>query len=332
MRDANQRLEEVALLKSSVVDKNTVLNRAGEFSTPVSTDTLVERHLLVSTILWVSVLELSMRVTLLGSGEAVGLPAPLCGCTYCKESPRRRRPGLVVETDDATVVLDVPPDIKEQLHTTNTTDVDAFFVTHHHFDHVGGLHELSHAAMGFDEHVGIEGGYLDADTFTPAEKPNDPEFVVFLSETGLTFVEDSMPHLLDTIDFRTVDHGEPIELGDIGVVPFPVEHSRPPHDTLGFAVYHEGTKVVYAPDMWEFMNNREYANADLLFVEGAALFRAFGHGEEADLRAALADADADRTVLLNLNEHLQRMTTTELREAATDMGYELGSDFAEYRP
>lgn len=277
-------------------------------------------------------MELGMRVTLLGSGEAVGVPAPLCACEYCGESPRRRRPGLLVETDDATVVLDVPPEINEQLHTTNTADVDVFFVTHHHFDHIGGLHELSHAAMGFDEHVGIEGGYLDPDTFTTAAKPIDPEFSVFLSETALEFVDDSTPHLLDTIEFRTMDHGDAIEVGDLRVVPFPVQHSRPPHDTLGFAVYHDGTKVVYAPDMWEFLDDREYANADLLFAEGAALFRAFGHGEEADLRAALADADADRTVLLNLNEHLQRMTTKELRDAATDVGYELGSDFAEYRP
>lgn len=273
-----------------------------------------------------------MRVTLLGSGEAVGVPAPLCGCTYCKESPRRRRPGLLVETQGVTVVLDVPPEIKDQLHATNTTDVDAFFVTHHHFDHVGGLHDLSHAAMEFDEHVGIEGGYLDPGVFTASEKPTDPEFTVFLSETGMEFVEGSTPHLVDSIDFRTMDHGESVELGDLRVVPFPVRHSRPPHDTLGFAIYHEDNKVVYAPDMWEFMDEREYANADLLFAEGAALFRAFGHGEEADLRAALADADASRTVLLNLNEHLQRMTTVELREAATDLGYELGADFAEYRP
>ncbi|WP_336350819.1 hypothetical protein [Halorubellus litoreus] len=42
--------------------------------------------------------------------------------------------------------------------------------------------------------------------------------------------------------------------------------------------------------------------------------------------------DADWTVLLNLNEHLQRTTTTELREAAADEGYELGVDFAAYRP
>jgi hypothetical protein len=66
------------------------------------------------------------------------------------------------------------------------------------------------------------------------------------------------------------------------------------------------------------------------FAEGSALLRAFGHGGEADLRASLADADADRTILLNLNEHLQRMTTDEMRAVAEEAGYELGADLTEY--
>lgn len=271
-----------------------------------------------------------MDITLLGTGEAVGVPAPLCGCTYCEESTKRRRPGLLIETEHATVVLDVSPDIKEQLSATGTTDVDAFFVTHHHYDHMGGMNELHHAAMGFDEHVGIEGGYLNPETFAESEKPDDPDFAIYFTETGLDFFEDSFAHLMDTLTLRTMEHGEAIEIGDLRVVPFPVQHARPPFDTLGFAVYNDGAKVVYVPDMWEFMDNAEYKHADLLFAEGAALFRAFGHGDEADLRAALAEAAAERTVLINLSEHLQRMTTNELRRAAEQNGYELGSDFTEY--
>ncbi|SDQ25887.1 Phosphoribosyl 1,2-cyclic phosphodiesterase [Halopelagius longus] len=274
-----------------------------------------------------------MKVTLLGSGEAVGVPAPLCECRYCDESPTRRRPGLLVESEQATVVLDVSPDIKDQLHATNTTNVDAFFVTHNHFDHVGGMNELHHAAMTFDEHVGIEGGYLDSETFTDSEKPDDPTFAVYFSERGLDIFESSSAHLVDSLELRTMEHGESVEVGDIRVVPFPVRHARPAFDTLGFAVYHEGAKVVYAPDMWEFADDKEHEGADVLFAEGAALFRTFGHGAESDLRSALRSADADQTVLLNLNEHLQRMTTDELRDALGEMDVdgELGEDFATYR-
>lgn len=293
-----------------------------------------------------------MDVTLLGSGEAVGVPAPLCGCRYCEASrrdssqdetsQRRRRPALLVETDDATVVLDAGPDLKEQLHRTDTHDVDAFFVTHHHFDHVGGLHELHHAAMGFDAHVGIEGEYLPDDAFDPDEKPEDPEFAVYLTETALGHLRDATPYFEETLDLRTLAHGEAVAVGDLRVVPFPVRHARPEFDTVGFAVYHGESKVVYAPDMWEFLDGAdaddgehpsadEYADADLLVAESAALFRAFGHGEESDLRASLERADADRTVLVNLSEHLQRMSTAEMRKMVAKEGYELGEDFATYR-
>lgn len=185
-----------------------------------------------------------MDVTLLGTGEAVGGPAPLCGCRYCEESPKRRRPGLLIETEQSTVVLDVSPDIKEQLAATETTDVDSFFVTHHHYDHMGGMNELHHAAMGFDTHVGIAGGYLDPETFADAEKPDDPEFTVYFTETGLDFFEDSFAHLMDALTLETIEHGEAVEIGDLRVVPFPVQHARPPFDTVGFAVYHDGAKVV----------------------------------------------------------------------------------------
>lgn len=272
-----------------------------------------------------------MEVTLLGSGEAVGVPAPLCNCRYCEQSSRRRRPGLLIETESATIVLDAGPEIKEQLQSVDASNVDGFFITHHHFDHVGGLHELGHAAMGFDEHVGIEGEYLPTDTFAEEEKPEDPSFAVYLTETALAYAENANAGLVESLNPHTIEHGRAVEIGDLRVVPFPVQHSRPQFDTLGFAVYHEETKVVYAPDMWEFMGDTEYSDADLFFAEGAALFRAFGHGEESDLRSALRAADAKHTVLINLNEHLQRMTTEEMQTAAAQDGYELGEDFATYQ-
>jgi hypothetical protein len=91
-----------------------------------------------------------------------------------------------------------------------------------------------------------------------------------------------------------------------------------------------GDTVVVPGPLSAFVDETTPADADLLFAESAALFGAFGHGDADDLRAALAAADAERTVFVTLNEHLQRRHTDELRAVAARAGYELGSNLAEY--
>jgi phosphoribosyl 1,2-cyclic phosphate phosphodiesterase len=273
-----------------------------------------------------------MDVTLLGSGEALGVPAPLCDCEYCTESDPRRRPGLLVESGDATVVLDAGPDLREQLAAAGQPDVDAFLVTHHHFDHVAGLSELNHAAMSFADHV-LNPGDLPAD-----DRPPAPAFDVYLTPTAHLHLGYQQTHVAERLDPGTLEHGDAVVVGDLSVTPFPVDHARPEFDTVGFAV-HEGAPdgdpaVVYAPDMWGFLPDepagRTYEGADLLVAEGSALLGVEGHGPADDLAAALAAAGADRTVLVNASEHLARAHTEELERRAAEYGYELGADRARY--
>jgi phosphoribosyl 1,2-cyclic phosphate phosphodiesterase len=273
-----------------------------------------------------------MDVTLLGSGEALGIPAPLCDCEYCTESDPRRRPGLLVEGDEATVLLDAGPDLRDQLAAVGQPDVDAVLVTHHHFDHVAGLKELNHAAMPFDEHM------LNDEELPDDDRPREPDFEVYLTATARLHLDYQQHHLAERLAPGSLPHGEPVAVGDLAVVPFPVDHARPAFDTVGFAV-HEGSPdgdpaVVYAPDMWGFLPGepagRACEGADLLVAEGSALLGVESHGPHDDLADALAAADADRTVLVNASEHLARAHTGELRDRAVAHGYELGADLARY--
>jgi phosphoribosyl 1,2-cyclic phosphate phosphodiesterase len=273
-----------------------------------------------------------MDVTLLGSGEALGVPAPLCDCEYCTESEPRRRPGLLVEGEDATVVLDAGPDLRHQLAAVGQPDVDAFLVTHHHFDHVAGLKELNHAAMPYAEHM------LNDEELPDDDRPAEPDFEVYLTPTAQVHASYRAQGTYERLAPGTLEHGEPVAVGDLTVTPFPVDHARPAFDTVGFAV-HEGSPdgdpaVVYAPDMWGFLPEetagRAYEGADLLFAEGSALLGVEGHGPREDLVAALAGAGADRTVLVDASEHLARAHTDELAARASEHGYELGADLARY--
>jgi phosphoribosyl 1,2-cyclic phosphate phosphodiesterase len=231
------------------------------------------------------------------SGDALGVPAPLCDCTYCETSEERRRPSLLVEIDAATVVLDVSPDLRHQLHATRTTDVDAF----------------------------------DSD-----ERPDDTDTTLYVRPTAGLHFSYAYSHLSDRFDPELLAHGDPQTVGDLDVVPFPVDHARPLFDTVGFAVCHGDEQVVYAPDVQRFLPEwdagGEHEDADLLFAEGSALFGAETHGSSDALRAALEDADAARTVLVNVNEHRQRTHTEALASQAAELGYELGRDFETYRP
>lgn len=267
-----------------------------------------------------------MDVTLLGSGDALGMPVPLCDCSYCERGPRRRRPSVLVETGRTTLLLDASPDCVDQLAATNTTTLDAVCCTHHHFDHVGGLKELNHAAMDLADHVlNLE------DPLAPAGAAVE----LYLTRTAATHLRYRASGVHDRLDPTHLAHGESVAVGDCRLCPFPVEHARPAFDTVGFAVTGpDGGRLVYAPDLRRFAPDRPageaFENPDLLVAEGGSLFRGEPHGPEDELRDSLARAGADRTVLVNLSEHLHQQSTDELRDTARAAGYELGADFETY--
>ena len=87
-----------------------------------------------------------MRVTILGCGTSVGVPAlGAAGWGRCNpDDPRNRRQrcALLVETDEATILVDAGPDIRNQLLPHQLKRIDALLITHTHADHIAGLDEL----------------------------------------------------------------------------------------------------------------------------------------------------------------------------------------------
>ncbi|MCP3975679.1 MAG: MBL fold metallo-hydrolase [bacterium] len=89
-----------------------------------------------------------MRVSLLGTGG----PRP---------DPERQGPSTLVEVDGLCLLFDAGRGVATQLARIDVApdELDAIFITHHHFDHVGGLGDLLMAAWnhGRDEPLAVYG-------------------------------------------------------------------------------------------------------------------------------------------------------------------------------
>jgi phosphoribosyl 1,2-cyclic phosphate phosphodiesterase len=91
----------------------------------------------------------SLRVTMLGSGTSTGVPVIGCRCSVCtSEDPRNRRLrcSLRIEVlrpgEDRILLVDSPPDLRQQALTHRIDRVDAVLYTHAHADHIYGLDDL----------------------------------------------------------------------------------------------------------------------------------------------------------------------------------------------
>jgi|GEM_PF-465212 len=87
-----------------------------------------------------------VELIFLGSSGAVQVPFFYCECGVCEDArtnpENRRTRASVALLGKETVLIDASPDIELQLDRERLTSIDRIFITHWHFDHVGGLGAL----------------------------------------------------------------------------------------------------------------------------------------------------------------------------------------------
>lgn len=157
-----------------------------------------------------------MRLRFLGCGTSFGVPVVGCRCAVCTSSdPRnqRTRHSLVVEGDDGVLLVDTPPELRQQLLAADIRHIDAVFITHLHADHIHGIDDLR--IFSFRRNAALR-------TFIAAEYIEELEarFPYIFDSSQRLVPETSAPR----IDLRGFEAGELIEPAGIELYPLAFPH------------------------------------------------------------------------------------------------------------
>jgi phosphoribosyl 1,2-cyclic phosphate phosphodiesterase len=128
-----------------------------------------------------------MRVTFLGTGTSVGVPAVGCDCETCLSDDardKRLRTSVLIEHDGRSIIIDASTDFRQQALRAGIKRIDAILFTHSHADHCFGLDDtrpimFRHGAIAcFATEVTWEGlRRIYSYVFEPAPYPGLPRIV-----------------------------------------------------------------------------------------------------------------------------------------------------------
>lgn len=220
-----------------------------------------------------------MRLTLLGTGNAGGMPLYGCDCVRCATvgaNPEQRRgpAGALLELDDKRYLLDAGlMNIAEQYPAGSLHGV---FLSHFHVDHVQGLF---HLRWGRGEMIPV---------YCPPDKEGCADL---FKHPGI-------------LDFQAQKKFADFELDDLRITPLPLIHSKVTH---GYAFEHQDRRIAYLTDTkglppktlaWLEAHPPDLLVIDTSYAPGVA---GAGHNNLDDTLAIQQRLPVKRTVLTHID-------------------------------
>ncbi len=231
----------------------------------------------------------SIKITITGSGTSQGIPVIACQCDTCNSAdPRdtRLRCSLLVESEQATIVIDAGPDFRQQMLTNKVKRLDALFLTHEHNDHIIGLDDVRPYIFIVNKPLVI---------YSMSRVLSDVR-----ARFGYAFSEKPYPGS-PRFELKAIDSGDVIVIGDIKIEVIRLQHGRLP--ILGFIV---NDKLAYCTDTNYLSDNIVERLQDINVLILDAL-RHEPHHSHFSLREAITIArkiNAQRTYLTHISHNL----------------------------
>ena len=183
---------------------------------------------------------MTRKITILGSGSSGGVPRvgnEWGRCDPAEPKNRRRRCSALVTQagpdGETRVLIDTSPDLREQMLSSGTRDIDAVLYTHEHADHTHGIDDLRAFFLMKRKRVEVW-----ADDATGRMLTTRFAYC-FYSAPGSDY-----PPI---INLNAMAAGSPVTVdgagGAITVMPFQVQHGT--IDALGFRI----GDMAYTPDI-----------------------------------------------------------------------------------
>lgn len=258
---------------------------------------------------------MTLRITILGCGSSGGVPriGSMWGkCDPTNPKNRRRRCAILVEArgkgGTTAVLVDTPPDLREQLLSVRAEALDAVVFTHDHADHTHGIDDLRMVAYAMKRRVPC---YFDAAT--------RHSLVTRFGYCFETPAGSAYPPILTAEDLTA---GEPIRIegggGPLTVLPFLQEHGDIP--SLGFRF----GNVAYSPDISRLPEASEahVKNLDLWIIDA---LRYTPHPSHFSLKQAIEHVErfgAKRAILTHMTGDLDYATLRRELPAHIEPGYD----------